>query len=202
MDIAADLKAEYDRLDEMLAGLDDRAWATPSLAAGWTVCDVVLHLAQTEEMAADTVTAPVDERTRANESRGVDDAAERAVTSERAAPDEVFERWRRASAAFVSGLAASDPDRLVQWVGGTLKPATLATTRLAEHWAHGLDIAGGLGIEFPDTARLRHIAWLAHRSLPYALALGGRPPAEVYCGLTAPDGTTVWRLGPDGAESA
>jgi hypothetical protein len=36
-----------------------------------------------------------------------------------------------------------------------LKPATLATTRLAEHWAHGLDITRPLGIAFPDTARLR-----------------------------------------------
>ena len=46
-----------------------------------------------------------------------------------------------------------------------IRPATLATTRLAEHWAHGLDITVPLGISFPDTGRLRHVAWLAHRSL-------------------------------------
>ena len=39
---------------------------------------------------------------------------------------------------------------------GPAKPATLATTRLAEHWAHGLDITGPLRVEFPDTGRLRH----------------------------------------------
>ena len=59
---------------------------------------------------------------------------------------------------------------------GTVKPATLATTRLAEHWAHGLDIAGPAGAEWPDTDRLRHIAWLAHRTLPYAFGLAGQPP--------------------------
>ena len=36
-------------------------------------------------------------------------------------------------------------------MAGPVKPATLATTRLAEHWAHGLDITGPLGIDFPDT---------------------------------------------------
>jgi hypothetical protein len=43
-------------------------------------------------------------------------------------------------------------------IHGPLKPATLATTRLTEHWAHALDITGPLGIELPDTGRLRHVA--------------------------------------------
>jgi hypothetical protein len=33
----------------ILFGLDDARWQAPSAAAGWTVADVVLHLAQTEE---------------------------------------------------------------------------------------------------------------------------------------------------------
>ena len=78
----------------------------------------------------------------------------------------------------------------------------LATTRLTEHWAHGLDIAGPLGIDFPDTGRLRHVAWLAHRTLPYALGLAGLPPVPVRCEVTAPDGEEVWRFGPPEAESS
>jgi uncharacterized protein (TIGR03084 family) len=75
-----------------------------------------------------------------------------------------------------------------------LKPTTLATTRLAEHWAHGLDITTPLGIDFPDTDRLRHIAWLGHATLPYAFALAGETPGEVFCELLAPDGT-MWHFG-------
>jgi uncharacterized protein (TIGR03083 family) len=44
-----DLVAEQDRLDAILAGLNDAEWAAPSAAAGWSVADVVLHLAQSEE---------------------------------------------------------------------------------------------------------------------------------------------------------
>jgi hypothetical protein len=60
--------------------------------------------------------------------------------------------------------------------------------RLAEHWAHGLDITWPLGIPFPDTDRLRHIAWLAHRAAcrtRFALAKAATP--DVACDLTAWD---------------
>ena len=78
----------------------------------------------------------------------------------------------------------------------------MATTRLAEHWAHGLDITGPLDIAFPDTDRLRHIAWLAHRTLPYAFARAGEGAPDVRCDLTAPDGASSWEFGPDTAGSA
>ena len=201
MEIIDDLEAEQDRLGVILKALDAQGWTTESLAAGWTVCDVVLHLAQSEEAAAATVTAPVGTRTRASEPTGVDDAAERMVLSQRAAAHEVFDRWRRACDNFIAGLRQADPSQLVQWVGGSLKPATLATTRLAEHWAHGLDIAGALEVPFPDTDRLHHIAWLGHRTLPYAFTLDGREPPDVYCELTAPSGGT-WRFGSETAESS
>ena len=204
MAIAEDLRDEEDRLDAIVAPLSPSEWATPSRAPGWTIADVILHLAQTEEAAAATVIAPVDDRSRASEARGVDDWAAQSVQADRAAahadPAGLVDRWRRARAAFHAGLAGADPDRLVQWVGGSLKPSTLATTRLAEHWAHGLDIAGALDAPYPDTERLRHIAWLGHRTLPYAFALAGLEPVEVYCDLRGPTGAR-WELGPASAPS-
>ena len=89
----------------------------------------------------------------------------------------------------------------MRWAQAPLKPATLATTRLAEHWAHGLDITGPLGIAFPDTARLRHVAWLGHATLPYAFALADQAFGDVYCELIAPDGST-WRFGDPAALSS
>ena len=134
---------------------------------------MVLHLAQSEEAVAATATHG---QLRGGAGRGGRRNGGRpgraAVRAERAAPAEVFARWQRARQAALAALRAADPDRPVQWVAGPVKPATLATTRLAEHWAHGLDIAGPLGAEFPDTGRLRHIAWLAHRTLPYAMSAG------------------------------
>jgi uncharacterized protein (TIGR03084 family) len=182
MVIFDDLEAEQDRLENILDGLDEAQWAFASGAPGWTVVDVVLHLAQTEEAVAASV-AGLSPAVRTVSGPTLDQVMDQLVQAERAAPAPVFQRWREARLAAVTALRAADPKRSLQWVDAPLKPATLATTRLAEHWAHGLDITGPLGIGFADTARLSHIAWLAHRSLPYALVLAGEQPQEVFCEL-------------------
>jgi uncharacterized protein (TIGR03084 family) len=202
MTIFDDLAAEQERLEEILAGLDEAQWGTDSGAAGWTIADVVLHLAQSEQAAAATAThGTLRGGLAAMTGDTMDERADNAVRNERAAPAEIFARWQRARQAALAALRAADPDRPVEWMVGTLKPATLATTRLAEHWAHGLDITGPLGVDLPDTGRLRHIAWLAHRTLPYALTVAGEPVVAVRCELTAPDGAESWMFGPQDAES-
>jgi uncharacterized protein (TIGR03084 family) len=200
MVIFDDLEAEQDRLEGILAGLDGAQWAARSAAPGWSVADVVLHLAQTEE--AVVASAAGTSLRLAPGSGGTDQIADDLVRAERAAPSVIFHRWREARRAAVRALRAADPGQPLSWVETPLKPATLATTRLAEHWAHGLDITAPLDIAFPDTRRLRHIAWLAHRTLPYAFTQAGLGAQHVRCDLTAPDGVTSWEFGPDTAESA
>jgi uncharacterized protein (TIGR03084 family) len=199
MTVLDDLAAEGMRLDGILDSLTQAQWLAESGAAGWSVADVVLHLAQSDEGVETSTrgTYRISDR----EFATVDDWAARMVDAERAAPELVFARWRRARQAAAGALRAADPQAPLQWVTGMVKPSTLATTRLAEYWAHGLDITGALGIDFPDTSRLRHIAWLAHRTLAYAFMRAGEAPAEVRCTLTAPDEAATWAFGPDAAES-
>jgi len=195
-----DFVAEALRLQGILGLLTREQWQADSLADGWSVADVVLHLAQSDEAVAASADG-ADHRSDVAAAGTVDDWAARMVEAERTAPDLVFARWREARDTAVEALRAADPERPLPWVAGSMKPATLATTRLAEYWAHGLDITEPLGIDFPDTDRLRHIAWLAHRTLPYALARAGEAPAVVRCSLTAPDELTTWTFGPDEADS-
>jgi uncharacterized protein (TIGR03084 family) len=200
MGIVDELEAEEDRLEGILAELDDDAWAAPSAAVGWSVADVVLHLAQSEEAVVASVSGGDAFATLRDGDDTVDGGAEAMVQAERGAPSAIFERWRTARRQALAGLREADPAVALPWVGSPLKPDTLATTRLAEHWAHGIDITDPLGVPFPDGPRLRHIAWLAHRTLPYAFALEGEEPQDVRCELTAPDGTT-WSFGPEDAAS-
>jgi uncharacterized protein (TIGR03084 family) len=161
----------------------------------------VLHLAQTDE-------AVVDAAAGGDSSRlwgpglpgGLDAAMDQAVRAETAPPRLVFERWRQARRTALTALRRADPSREVGWVARPLKPRVLATTRLAEHWTHGLDITGPLELPYPDTDRLRHVAWLAHRSLPYAWSLVGGQAQDVFCELTGPTGE-VWTYGPPQATS-
>src|SRR5258705_13953638 len=49
-EILTALAEQDDELDGLLAGLDEAGWARPSRCPGWSISDVVLHLAQTDEM--------------------------------------------------------------------------------------------------------------------------------------------------------
>jgi uncharacterized protein (TIGR03084 family) len=205
MTVFDDLEAEQDRLADILAGLSGAQWATASLAPGWTVRDVVLHLAQGEEMALARLSGapnPAAQPQQARDGRTVEQIMAALVEADPATPAEALRRWQQARGPAMDLLRAADPQRRIEWAAAPLKPAALATTRLAEHWTHGLDVNGPLGIDFPDTARLRHVAWLAHRMLPYAYGLAGQPAAEIRAELTAPDGTTTWEFGPPDAASA
>lgn len=202
MEIFDSLEAEYDQLDGILAGLSAKEWSQPSAAAGWTNVDVLLHLAQSEEAVVSTLTGPAvgPAGPPMVQGRSVDEAMGELVAAERAGPDVVYPRWQAARVESVRALRLAAPSRVSAWVSAPLRPATLATTRLAEHWAHALDIAVPLSIPYPDTARLRHIAWLGHRTLPYAFRLAGMNPEPIRVELTGPDGD-VWQLGPADADS-
>jgi uncharacterized protein (TIGR03084 family) len=197
-DVFDDLVAEQYRLESILVCFDDAAWRAESGAPGWTVADVVLHLAQSEEaVVASVATTSADVEPLAAFDRDggtLDEAMDRRVRAERTEPDAVFARWRATRRAAVVALRAANPERRLPWAAAPLKPKTLATTRLAEHWAHGLDITEPFRIPFPDTVRLRHVAWLAHSSLRYAFSLVGEAPHDVFCELSGPDGST-WRFG-------
>jgi uncharacterized protein (TIGR03084 family) len=200
MAIFDDLEAEEDRLQDILAGLDESQWTTESGAPGWSVADVVLHLAQSEEGVVASVTGVgIDARPEAGLS--VDEQMARLVESQRDTPVRIFQRWRTARVSALAELRGADPSRHLMWIEAPLKPSTLATTRLAEHWAHALDVTEPFGIDLADTGRLRHIAWLAHRSLAYAFSLAGQPDQQVFCKLTGPEGD-IWEFGPPDAASS
>ncbi len=197
MDIFDDLEGELAQLESMLESLTAAQWLSPSDALGWSVADVVLHLAQTEESIPLSASSPT-EAMWSDDGNKVDDMVEQWVQRERDEPSATFERWKVAHRHAVATLRAADPLRKIRWAAAPLKPATLATTRIAEHWAHALDIAVPLGIDYPDTDRLRHIAWLGYNTLPYAFRLAGIDPQPVFVELTSPRGTT-WTFGDSSA---
>jgi uncharacterized protein (TIGR03084 family) len=204
-DVFEDLAQEYGALEALLESLDESAWNRPSLCPGWSVADVVLHLAQTEEAAVASLTQQVPQgeipQAWAQQTETIDDAAEKAVVAERdQSPAQRFERWRAAHRGVLDALRAADPAEAFRWATVPLKPKTLATTRLSEHWIHANDIAVPLGIDYPDTDRLWHIARLAHRTVPYAYTRSGlEDPPVVRMELEGPGGDT-WEFGEAGAD--
>ncbi len=192
-EVLQDLRDEYQRLDEVFSALSSEQWSMPSGAPGWSILDVVVHLGVSEEGVASTIA--LQQEGWHHRDSPLDDAMDLTVRANQATPAEVLARWRAATSASITALAGADPNRQYRWAAAPLRPRTLATTRLAEHWAHGLDVTDPLGIAFPDTDRLRHIAWLGHATIPYGCSLIGVTPEPIQAVLTGPSGD-MWTYGP------
>ena len=100
----------------------------------------------------------------------------------------------------LDGYAGCAPAARLPWFGPDMGVASSVTARLMETWAHGQDIADTLGAERSPTARLRHVAHIGIRALPYSYTVNGLPVPDqpIRVELTAPDGE-LWMWGPPGA---
>src|SRR5687768_8972790 len=118
------LGEQHAELEDILDSLAPDQWSVPSTCAGWTVSDVVLHLAQTDELARASLDGSLGEELarlspapRDGPNGDVEDFAEAAVAKERGADGPaVFERWRASASTLREQFAATDPSTRVPWV--------------------------------------------------------------------------------------
>ena len=198
-EIVDDLRAESDELDALVAPLADERWAAPTPAAGWTIAHQIGHLLWTdrgalvavtdEDAFADVVKTAVDDpigfvNTAADELAAVP-------------PAELLADWRLTRARLHDALLTVADGRKLPWFGPPMSGPSMATARLMETWAHGLDVADALGVTRPATARLRSIAHIGVRTRDFAFGINGQqPPSDPFrVELRAPDGST-WSWGP------
>ncbi|CUR58339.1 conserved hypothetical protein [metagenome] len=198
--VLADLAAEGDRLDALVADLDAAGWHTPTPAAGWDVADQVAHLAWTDGVA---LRAATDKEAwdavvldAIADPEGFVDAQAHALAAE---PD-LLARWRSARSELHAALAAYPSGEKMPWFGPPMSATSMATARLMETWAHSLDVHEALGAPVEDTDRIRHIAHLGVRTRNFAFGVRGldAPAEEFRIDLVSPSGE-VWGWGPEDA---
>jgi uncharacterized protein (TIGR03084 family) len=200
--IIADLRAESDELDALVAPLPPDRWATPTPAAGWTVAHQIGHLLWTDRVALSAVTdaaqfAELLNAAAADPTGFVDAGADEVAAT---APPELLAGWRSARRRLHDVLLTVPEGRKLPWFGPPMSPASMATARLMETWAHGLDVADALGVRRPATTRLRSVAHIGVRTRDYAFVVNGLtpPPDPFYVELRAPGGGS-WSWGPPDA---
>jgi uncharacterized protein (TIGR03084 family) len=201
--IVVALAEQQAELSGLLSGLDDLDWQRPSRCEGWTVGDVVLHLAQTNELATASASGrmadAIAELGGTEDGRAsVDEGADSLVARERGRPGPILRyRWVDSADTLCRRLEGADPHQRLEWVAGQLSPRTLAATRIAETWIHAGYIGAAFGWEPAATDRLWHVTRLAWRTLPYAFARAGRnAPGSVAFELSGPRGDG-WTFTPD-----
>ena len=195
--MADDVQAEHDDLARLLRDLPDAGWDAATAAPGWSVRDQVTHLAVFDDVARMAIEEPAEfvqlrDRESGDVQRYVHEVNERGRGLRGA---EMLEWFARERAKLVHALRTVDPSSRIPWFGPDMSPASKATARLMETWAHGQDIVDALHLDRPPTARLYHVAYIGVRAVPNSFRANGRavPDAGVYVALAAPDGDRwVW----------
>lgn len=217
-DLLTDLTAEGDALRAVVTGLEPDDWRTSTPAPGWTVAHQVAHLAWTDEQAV--LAARTTDAERWPEGKADWDAVVTAALADvdgfvdagaeelAALPiDELLARWDAGRAALGEALRAVPAGAKMPWFGPPMSPASMATARFMETWAHALDVYDAVanpaaegGRPLP-TDRIRHVAHLGVRTRDFAYSVHQQePPADPFrIELTAPSGET-WTWGPEDAE--
>ncbi len=205
-EITADLAAEHDDLDAIVAGLAPEDWARPTPSPRWDVADQIGHLRYFDLAATqaivdpDAFTAGLEESLAQLSDAGTDFAL---VETRAMSPVELLVAWRDGRRQLLDAAATLSEDSRLVWYGPPMSGQSFLTARLMETWAHGQDICDTVGAGRVPTARLRHIAHLGviTRRFSY-LVRGAEPPdAEVRVELDAPDGDGWTWNDPDAADS-
>lgn len=200
--IVDDLRAESDDLDGLVANLPAGRWAEATPAPGWTIAHQIAHLLWTDRVALLSVEdeagfTEVLGAAAEDPSGFVDRGAEEVAAT---APAMLLADWRTTRHRLHDALLTVAEGRKLPWFGPPMSAASMATARLMETWAHGLDIADALGVKRPATDRLHSIAHIGVRTRDYAFAVNGlAAPADPFrVELRAPDGST-WTWGREDA---
>ena len=200
--LVADLAAEHDDLERIVAALDEDGWNTPTPAEGWAVRDQISHLAFFDDAAHDAIDDP--EAFTAALADVVDDpdgyVARATARGREGSGAEVLTWWRGARARLLGALDGLDPSARLPWYGPPMSARSFVTARLMETWAHGQDVVDAVGASRPPTDRLRHVAHIgvATRGWSYAVRGSEAPAVPVRVELTGPSGDT-WTWGDEDA---
>lgn len=200
--ILVDLAAEYADLDALVGELPSADWNRPTPASGWTIAHQIAHLAEGERNAVLAATDPDGFQALRERALAEFDTYSDHITHERARrpPGDLLTTWRGERAALLGALPAVPEGTRLPWFGPPMSVASMATARLMETWAHGVDVADALCTCRQPTSRLRHVAHISVRTRDFAFTMNRRHPPEQHfrVELRAPSGE-LWTWGPDDA---
>ena len=172
-ELLEDLSMEGFELRQVVAGLSEAGWREPTPADGWDVAAQIAHLAWTDEAALAMATMPATD---------------------------LLEHWDGVRGELAGALANVPDGQKLPWFGPPMSPASMATARFMETWAHGLDVREALGLAYEPSDRIKHVCHLGTRTRDFSYGVHGlTPPSSPFrIELTAPSGE-VWEWGPDDA---
>lgn len=204
-ELTAHLSEQFDALADLVSGLDEDRWRTPSPLPGWTVFDVLSHVIGTESLllgdkppARGPQDPDIDMKTLPHVRNEIGVLNEIWVQRLRPCPGaELLDLYREVIGRRRAALAAMDDaawNALSQSPIGEVSYARFMRVRLFDCWMHELDIADALGEQVDEGGARGELAFAEFaRSLPRVVAKRGKAPAGslITLELTGPLARTL-----------
>ncbi|WP_188190542.1 maleylpyruvate isomerase family mycothiol-dependent enzyme [Nonomuraea sp. SYSU D8015] len=154
--------AEAARLDRFFSGLDESAWQRPSRCAGWSVRDVLAHLAGEEMYNHACLNGTVQElmtRLTVEGVAGFNEFNEWCVRQRRGLPvEEVLEEWRAENGETRRRMRDLGPDALLDTMAGPYPNGRQAFHYDSEYATHADDVGVPVTDEEADDRTLWRVA--------------------------------------------
>ena len=114
----------------------------------------------------------------------------------------LFEAWTSGAETLADAYAKADPKQRVKWAGPDMSALSSITARQMETWAHGQAVFDLLGIDRPESDRIRNIAHLGVGTFGWTFINRQQPVPEPapHVVLTGPSGA-VWTWNPEQADN-
>jgi uncharacterized protein (TIGR03084 family) len=163
-DILSNLVAEQQLLDQYLQSIPVRNWNSKTSLKNWNITAHVSYLAALEDLAINALKKKGTEFNKYRGPKGLEKFEKQAINKGKdMRPQDVIEWWRMSRAAVIETLAKSSPGKKIKWWKNDIDCKTFAVMKLAETWAHSLDVYESMNKEYENTTRIEHVAlygWL------------------------------------------
>lgn len=210
-DVLEGLFASWDSLADLLSGLTDEQWTTPTSLPGWTVRDVVSHMAGTELMLSGEPNPDIDISGRDHVRNDIGALNERWIEHlNTKTPAELLATFRDITAKRKAALSAMSEE---DWNAVGFTPAgpdsygRFMRVRVFDCWMHEHDIRDALKMPASDEGLIGPDSRLAldemEPSMAFVVGKKGQAPegSRVMIALTGPVSRVI-RVAVNGGRAA
>lgn len=197
----SDLGAQYQEMDELVAGLDREQWRLETPFYHWTIFDQVAHVAFFDQESLLAIEDPIRFK---KQAKGVMEIVRSGDSwPERfnpmlglKEPGQLLPRWRTVRMRLLERLQMMAPRDRLPWYGPDMSARSFATARLMETWAHAQDIFDTFRMKRNNSARLHHVAHLGVTTFGWSFKVKGMkaPDISPFVKLFGPSGEQ-WEWG-------
>lgn len=201
-EILSNLVAEQQFLDQYLQSIPIRNWSLKTSYKNWDITAHVSYLAAIEDLTFNALKKNGSDFNKFKGPKGLEKFEKEAIKKgSTMRPQDVIDWWRMSRASVIEVLAKTPPGRKINWWKNELDHRSFATTKLAETWAHSIDIYEITKKDYSDTVRIEHVALFGWLNLETASKQNKIKAKELRVELIGPE-YRAWQFGNENSEDS